>query len=494
MLSARDISKSFGASRALSGVSVDFSRGEVVSLVGENGAGKSTLLKALAAVFPWDTGTVTLEGASYAPKSLAEAEARGVALVFQELNVNRSLTVAENVMLGRLRTYRRFGLIDWKRLKTDAQAILDRLDSGISVLADIDSLDLGQLKIIEVARALAANPRFVFFDESTAFLNNREAHRLLAVIRNLREQDHGVAFVSHHLNEVFDISDRLVVLKDGALVGSFEAAGMSEGRLHELMVGREFDGGIFPPASAPAQGEVPAELAFEEVVTRSGLGPVSLAVPAGRIVGIGGLKGSGGDAMLAAVMGAEPVLSGTMRFGGQPFRPGDPRDAWRQGIAYVPGDRTGEGLIPEFPIEENLTMAVRPRTAGGIVDRTAGRRVADEMIARLRIKTAARDAATSSLSGGNMQKVVLGKCLATRPRMLLLNNPTRGVDVGAKAEIYRLMRELTGEGMTILMVTEDLAELIGVADEIVVTRRGAISHRFAPGARPSEEEVVKWMM
>ncbi|MFC3074075.1 sugar ABC transporter ATP-binding protein [Shinella pollutisoli] len=493
MLSARDISKSFGASQALSGVSADFRRGEVVSLVGENGAGKSTLLKALAAVFPWDTGTVTLEGAPYAPKSLAEAEAQGVALVFQELNVNRSLTIAENVMLGRLRRYRRLGLVDWKQLKAEAQAILDRLDSGISVSADIDSLDLGQLKTVEVARALASKPRFVFFDESTAFLNNREAHRLLAVIRNLRDQDHGVAFVSHHLNEVFEISDRLVVLKDGALVDSFEAAGMSEGRLHELMVGREFDGGIFP-AATPAREEARIELSFEDVVTRSGLGPVSLDVPAGRIVGIGGLKGSGGDAMLQAVMGAEPVLSGRMTFDGKPFRPGDPRDAWRQGIAYVPGDRTGEGLIPEFAIEENLTMAARPRTAGGFVDRPAGRRVADEMIARLRIKAAGRDAATSSLSGGNMQKVVLGKCLATGPRMLLLNNPTRGVDVGAKAEIYRLMRQLADEGMTILMVTEDLAELIGVADQIIVTRRGAISHRFAPGARPSEEEVVRWMM
>jgi len=493
MLSARNISKSFGASHALKGVSADFGRGEVVSLVGENGAGKSTLLKALAAVFPWDDGTVTLEGASYAPRTLNEAEAAGVALVFQELNINKSLSIAENVMLGRLRHYRRFGLIEWKRLQGDAQAILDRLNTGLNVLQDINNLDLGQLKTIEVARALASNPRFVFFDESTAFLNNREARQLLAVIRSLREQGHGIAFVSHHLNEVFEISDRLIVLKDGALVGSYPAAGMTDTKLHALMVGREFDGGIYPPARKKAE-ERSVALRLDSVTTRTGLGPVSLDVPAGTIVGIGGLKGSGGDAMLQVIMGTDAMSGGCLEFAGKSYTPTNPEAAWRRGFAYVPGDRTGEGLIAEFPIDENLTMAARPRKSGGFVDRDASRKTSDEMIRKLRIKTAGPTAMTSSLSGGNMQKVVLGKCLATQPRMLLLNNPTRGVDIGAKAEIYRLMRQLADEGMTILMVTEDLAELIGVSDKIVITRRGAISHQFALDARPSEEEVVKWMM
>ncbi|MBB3237294.1 sugar ABC transporter ATP-binding protein [Phyllobacterium endophyticum] len=493
MLRATDISKKFGASQALRSVSVEFNRGEVVSLVGENGAGKSTLLKMLAAVFPWDEGRAVMDGKIYAPTSLIDAERQGVALVFQELNVNKSLSIAENVMLGRLRDYRKFGFVNWSRLHRDAQEILDRLEAGISVSDDVTTLDLGKLKTIEVARALAANPQFIFFDESTAFLNNQEARRLLKVIWNLRAQDLGVAFVSHHLNEVFEISDRLIVLKDGALVGSFPAEEMTESHLHELMVGRDLAGGLFPVARKIIPAGKPS-FAAREISAASGAGPFTFEVPEGAILGIGGLKGSGGDALLQLVMGTEGIMAGNMSFLGAEYRPANPRAAWRNGIAYVPGDRAGEGLIPEFAIAENLTLAVRPNHAWGLNDRSTGKAIAQDMVDRLRIKISNLSAATSSLSGGNMQKVVLGKCLATQPKMLLLNNPTRGVDVGAKAEIYRLIRELADQGMTILMVTEDLSELIGMADQIIVTRRGAISKTFEPGARPSEEEVVKWMM
>ncbi|MBB3459373.1 ABC-type sugar transport system ATPase subunit [Rhizobium sp. BK313] len=493
MLSAQNMSKTFGAAKALEGVSAEIGSGEVVSLVGENGAGKSTLLKALGGVFPWDSGAVMLDGQPYAPVNLADAETRGVALVFQELNVNRSLSIAENVMLGRLRNYRRFGFLDTRRLNSDAQAILERIGAGISTSTDINDLNLGQLKIVEVARALAADPRFVFFDESTAFLNNRESRQLLAVIDNLRKQKLGIAFVSHHLNEVFSISDRLVVLKDGRLVGSFLAAGMTEAHLHGLMVGREFDGRIFPPKTMET-GEPRSAITLEEVVGAGGLGPISLDVKAGRIVGIGGIKGSGGDLLLQTIMGIGDVISGTMSLEGKAFRPRNPKDAWHHAIAYVPGDRTGEGLISEFAIEENLTLSARPVKAGIFVDRSRGGIITSEMLSKLKIKTSDQSQATSTLSGGNMQKVVLGKCLATRPRLLLLDNPTRGVDVGAKAEIYRHIRSLADDGMTILMVTEDLGELIGMADEIIVTRKGQISCRFEVGQKPSEEEVVKWMM
>jgi ABC-type sugar transport system ATPase subunit len=259
MLVAETIDKSFGGSRALHSVSVSFASGEVVALVGENGAGKSTLLKVLAAVVPRDGGRATLDGRPYAPRSQRDAEAQGVALVFQELNVNRSLSIAENVMLGRLRDFRRLGLIDWRRLQREAQAILDRIGAEFSVRDDVTRLDLGQVKTVEVARALATNPRYVFFDESTAFLSHSEASRLMRVIRELRAQGIGVAFVSHHLHEVFEIADRLVILKDGSLVGSVPAAEMTEGRLHQLMVGRDLAGGLFPsrgltppPARSPS--------------------------------------------------------------------------------------------------------------------------------------------------------------------------------------------------------------------------------------------------
>lgn len=491
MLTAENISKSFGGAAALRNVSVQFQPGEVVALVGENGAGKSTLLKVLAAVVARDGGSATIDGHPYAPKTQRQAERAGVALVFQEQNVNHAVTIAENIMLGRLRDFRKFGLIDRAGLNREAQAILERIGAEFSVHDDIAALDLGQIKTIEVARALALSPRFIFFDESTAFLNHAEATRLMAVIGELRRQGIGIGFVSHHLQEVFDIADKIVVLKDGALVGAYPVSEMTETRLYELMVGRDMVGGLFPPR-ARMMGEDDV-LAVRDLATTDGVS-ISLALQAGAVVGIGGLKGSGGEAVIAALAGSERVRSGAMLHDGKPHAPRQPRDAWRDGIATLPGDRTGEGVISAFSVLENLTLAARPRRFGWIADRAAMRRMALAQVEGLAIKTQSLDAPVGSLSGGNMQKVALGKCLAARPRILLLNNPTRGVDIGAKAEIYRVIRSLADAGMAVLMVTEDLPELLGLSDRILITRRGCISHEFPPGARPSEEDVVKWMM
>jgi ABC-type sugar transport system ATPase subunit len=492
LLSARNISKSFGGSHALRGVSADFHEAEVVALVGENGAGKSTLLKVLSAVYPRSSGEVTLNGEAYMPRNQRDAEAKGIALVFQELNVNRSLGIAENVMLGHLRSYRRLGLIDWRRLHADAQKVLDRLGADFRADDDIDRLDLGRIKTIEVARALATNPRFVFFDESTAFLNHGEAQRLMSVIKELKAQDIGIAFVSHHMHEVFEISDRLIVLKDGGLVGDWPTAEMTEDRLAELMVGRELVGGLFPPRNAKPEGPVKVEL--RGLVTASGVGPVDISVAAGEILGIGGLKGSGGDAILAALAGAEPIRDGSMLLDGRDFRPKHPADALAAHVAHLPGDRTGEGVITEFSVLENLTMAARPVKSGIMSDRRRMMTLANEQIAALGIKTSGAEAPVGALSGGNMQKVVLGKCLATMPRVLLLNNPTRGVDIGAKAEIYRVIRSLAAKGLAVVMVTEDLPELLGLSDRVMVTRKGTVAKVFGRDAEPNEEVVVKWMM
>lgn len=492
MLSARNVSKSFGGSHALRGVSADFREAEVVALVGENGAGKSTLLKVLAAVHARSSGEVTLDDAAYTPRNQRDAEAQGVALVFQELNVNRSLGIAENVMLGHLRNYRRFGLIDWKRLNADAQKILDRLGADFRADDDIDRLDLGQIKTIEVARALATEPRFVFFDESTAFLNHGEALRLMAVIKELRAQGIGIAFVSHHMHEVFEISDRLIVLKDGGLVGDWPTAEMTEDRLAELMVGRELVGGLFPPRASLRDGPVKIEL--RGLVTASGVGPVDVSVAAGEILGIGGLKGSGGEAILAALAGAEPVREGTMLLDGRDYRPRSPAEALEARVAHLPGDRTGEGVITEFSVLENLTLAVRPKKSGILSDRHQMMTLASAQVTALGIKIAGMQGPVGALSGGNMQKVVLGKCLATGPQMLLLNNPTRGVDIGAKAEIYRVIRSLASQGLAVVMVTEDLPELLGLSDHIMITRNGAVAKIFGRDAEPNEEVVVKWMM
>lgn len=492
MLQATDISKSFGGSRALVGVSARIAPGEVVALAGENGAGKSTLLKVLAAVVRRDSGQATIDGHPYDPRTQREAEAAGVALVFQELNVNLALGVAENVMLGHLRDFRRFGLLNARALKDAAQKILERIGAEFTVDDPIDTLDLGQIKTLEVARALALEPRYVFFDESTAFLNRDEAARLMRVISELRRQGLGIAMVSHHLAELFEISDRMIVLKDGALVGSYDTGDINEERLTELMVGREMSGGLFPAPAAQASGKIAVETT--RLTTRALSSPLDLTLNTGEILGIGGLKGSGGEAVIAALAGQDATTGGEIRLHGAPYRPRLPRDAWVRGIATLPGDRTGEGVVPDFSVLENLSLATRPRRLGVFSDRTAMRQTAKEQVSSLGIRAHSIEMATGDLSGGNMQKVVLGKCLAAAPGVLLLNNPTRGVDIGARTEIYRVIRRLAEGGMAVLLVTEDLHELMGLSDRVIVTRMGAISHRFPQGATLSEEEIVKWMM
>ena len=490
-LVATDISKRYGGTVALDRVSFDVGAGEVHALVGENGAGKSTLLKVLAAVEPRDDGTAELDGKPFAPRSLRQAEAAGVAHVFQELNVNRSLGIAENVFLGHLADFRRFGLLDAKRLRTEAQTVLDELGAGISVDRDIDTLDLGQLKIVEVGRALAIRPKIIFFDESTAFLSNREVRMLLEVIDRLRAQGIGIAFVSHHLNEVFEIGDRLTVLKDGQRVGTYAVADITETGLHEAMVGRGVGDDLFPPAGN-RNGDA-AALEITGLRTDGGVGPIDLTVNRGRIVGIGGLKGSGGDGILAALIGTNRIAAGNIRLSGEAYRPRGPAAAWANGVAYLPGDRTGEGLIPEFAVGENLTLAIRPGR-WGFADRRQEAALSSAAIDKLRIKTPSADTPCTSLSGGNMQKVVLGKCLAGQPALLLLNNPTRGVDIGAKAEIYRVIRRLADDGVAVLMVSEDLPELLGLSDQVLITKRGKVAKVFPEYDNPSEEEAVRWML
>ena len=497
ILSARGIAKSYGGTVALHGVDLDLAPGEVHALVGENGAGKSTLLKILAGAERRDRGEMTLAGTPYRPAGLKEAEARGVALVFQEPNVARTLTVAENVFLDHLRDFTRLGLVDWRRLRREAEAVLDDLGAGVSVTDEVDALDLGRLKLVEVARALALRPRIVFFDESTAYLNNAEMRALLAGIGRLRAAGIAVAFVSHHLQEVFEVADRVTVLKDGSSVGTFAVGEVDEDRLHRLMVGRELGADLYPGRTprAPSEGEPALRLSGVVYHPLDGrpAGPFDLDLPPGRIVGLGGLKGSGGEALLEGLAGLHPLVAGEAALGGAPHRPRSPAEAWAAGVAYLPGDRGEEGLIPDFAVAENVTMAVRP-SRRGLVDRAREGELTTRAIADLRIRTPGGATPAADLSGGNMQKVVLAKCLAAGPRLLLLNNPTRGVDVGAKAEIYGHMRRLAEDGMAVLMVSEDLPELLGVADRVAITKGGRVSKIFPWTENPSEEDAVRWML
>ena len=487
---ADTIVRTFGSTRALSGVSLTLEPGLVHALVGENGAGKSTLLKILGGAERADSGVITLDGVPYAPRSLAEAVARGVGLVFQEITVNPSLTVAENIFAGQLRAFRRKGLLFAGALQRRAQEILDGFGAGISVRQPLSALDLGQWKCIEIARALSTDPRAVFLDESTAFLNHREVDAVLDAMRALKARGLAVAFVSHHLAEVEAVADRLTILKDGRKVGDFRAGELDRGGIQSRMVGRE----LLTAATADraAVDDAGPVLACRGIGVAPGLAPIDLMLRRGEIVGFAGLKGAGGERVLELAAGVLRPTTGTMVLDGAPFRPRDPAGAWARGIAYLPGDRSAEGLIVDASVLDNLVMADPPRR-GPFFDGSRAATVARAMIARLGIKTASATARAGSLSGGNLQKVVLGKCLVTGPRVLLLNNPTRGVDIGARTEIYRSLHAAAAAGLAILIVSEDLNELIGLAHRVLVMRGGEVAASIEDPSRTSDDAIIRFM-
>jgi len=462
-------------------VSIALDPGKVHALVGENGAGKSTLLKILAGAERPDSGWMALDSEPYAPKSVTEATRRGVGLVFQEMTINPSLTVAENIFAGRLARFRRRGLLSRGELNRAAQALLDSFSAEISVSQPLSRLDLGQWKCLEVARALAASPRAVLFDESTAFLNHREVDIVLEAMRALKRRGLVVAFVSHHLAEVGAVAAAITILKDGRKVGDYEAHELNREQIQSLMVGRDLSRGLFPPHLMGF-----ADIADDHVR------PSSLTLRGGEIVGIAGLKEAGGQRILEIASGVTPPRGGEMRLSGAPFRPRIPAEAWAKGVAYLPGDRTGEGLIVGASVLDNLTMA-RPPRRGPLFDQAQARKLSAALIRRLSIKTKGPQTRAGALSGGNLQKVVLGKCLAVDPRVLLLNNPTRGVDVGARAEIYRSLREAADRGLGVLIASEDLNELIGLSDRILIMRAGRIVASIDDPASASEDAIIRHM-
>jgi ABC-type sugar transport system ATPase subunit len=494
LLQAQDITKSFGATQALRGVQLSLAAGKVHALVGENGAGKSTLFKICAGAIQKYGGRMYLHDRLYAPRDLNDAQRQGVALVFQEISINFALDIAENIFINHMQDFAGvFGMTRWRKMRRAAQAILDQIEAHISVTQRLSHLDLGQLKIIEIARALAHNPQVLLLDETTAFLNNQEMEALFRVINTLRGSGLAIGYISHHLDEIEQIADEITILKDGTWVGSYPMGVLRREEIEAKMVGREIGEQIYPKPSRPHGAQEPI-LCLENVSLPDKLHEVNLTLHSGEIVGIGGLKGSGGEALLSLIMGDAHGWRGTITYRGKPFRAHLPAQAWQQGIAYLPGDRTAEGLIVDFSVRENLSMALMPQRVG-FVDYGKERRVVQDLIAQLQIKTASPAIACSSLSGGNLQKVVMGKCIAVAPQLLLLNNPTRGIDIGARSQIYSIIRQLAEQGLAVLLVTEDLAELIGMSDRIVVMRKGIISQTFQRGAQPiSEEEVIRHMI
>lgn len=489
LLQLQAVTKTFGAVRALKGVSFDLQPGEVHALLGENGAGKSTLIKIITGAHQPDSGTIEIGGAVAKHLSPAAAHRLGIACIYQQPALFPELTVAENIGL-RLEPVAVARRVDWAARRERAAELLKRLGAEISPEALIRSLSMPEQQLVEIACALGTGARIVIMDEPTASLTQKEQQLLFAVVRDLRASGVGVIYISHRLEEIFQLADRVTVLRDGESVGTksvggakaggTSAAPLTEAELIQLMVGREVSQ-IYPPAEGAA-GEVVLEL--------RGLGceagkvhDVSLQVRRGEILGLAGLVGAGRTELARVLFGITPADAGTIELNGRKVGLDSPQAAVAQGIAYVPEDRRRHGIILELPIADNMTLAIHQRIFPGSWLRFgAERQLALEFIRDLGIKAYGPEAPGGTLSGGNQQKVSLARWLATKPKLLILDEPTQGVDVGAKSEIHKIIRELARAGLAVLMISSDLPEILGMSDRIAVMRGGTITAMLPGGS------------
>ena len=490
VLALAGISKSFPGVQALKSVRFDMRAGEVHALLGENGAGKSTLIKIISGVHRPDLGSIRIDGREVAFASPLEAQRAGIATIYQELLLFPELTVAENIFMGHApRT--RLGPIDWGKMRERARELLTSLDIGdLDVNQVVGTLSVGNRQRVEIAKALSQNARVLIMDEPTAALTEHDVARLFDIVRLLRARGVGIVYISHRLEEVFLLADRVTVFRDGEYVATKAVAETNRDDLIQMMVGRKIDA-LFPKADVPI-GEPVLEL--RDIVRKPVTNGVSLTLRAGEILGLAGLVGSGRSELAQAVFGIVPAESGEIRVGGRAVRIRNPTQAKRLGIAYVPEDRGTQGLVRPMPLKDNLSLAVLGRIARhAFIDRAAEVRLAEESIRRFGIRGSGIHQIVNKLSGGNQQKVVLSKWLARAPKLLILDEPTRGIDVGAKAEIHRLMSELARQGLAILMISSELTEIMGMSDRILVMREGRIVAEFARGAA-TQEAIVAAMM
>ena len=469
------IAKSFAGFPALKGVSFDVRAGEVHALLGENGAGKSTLIRIISGVHAPDRGEVRIGGEVVRLSSPRDARRRGIATVYQELLLFPELSVAENIFLGNApRT--RWGRLDWAAMRAKARALLEELDSrDLDVDAKVGGLSVASRQRVEIAKALSQNPRVLVMDEPTTSLAEGDVSRLMAIVRRLRERGVGIVYVSHRLREIFALADRVTVLRDGACIGTRPIAEVTEAALISMMVGRSIDQ-LFPKVDAP-RGRTLLEL--RNLSYRRAVRHVSLTVRQGEILGIAGLVGSGRTELALTIFGITPATSGEILVDGKTVVIDGPRVARDLGIAYIPEDRGLQGLIRAQSLRENVSLPVLDRISWAtIVDRRGEERRAREAIDRFGIRARGTEQIARQLSGGNQQKVVVAKWLGTEPRILIMDEPTRGIDVGAKAEIHALMGKLAQRGLGIVMISSELPEVLGMADRVLVMSGGRIVAAF----------------
>ena len=486
LLKISAIGKQFPGVRALHDVDLTLNQGEVLSLVGENGAGKSTMMKILAGVHTPDEGTIELDGRAVQIGSVREAQKHGIALIHQELNLSDNLDIAANIFLGN--EPHKFGVLDRKRIHEESAGYLERVGLDFPTDTLVADLTIGHQQLVEISKALSVDARIIIMDEPTSSLSQKESESLFEVIRDLKSQGIAIIYISHRLGEVMELSDRVAVLRDGENAGGLVGDEITHDAMVKLMVGRDLS--QFYNRTATPPGEVVLELDRLRTPVHPG-DEISFSVRSGEIVGIAGLVGAGRTELLQTIFGVTPAVGGTMKLEGRELNPQTSLEAIDSGVVLAPEDRKRHGLVLEMSVRENTSLArLRQDQKVGMIDFRGEAELAEKTIKKMNVKTPHAEQIVQYLSGGNQQKVVLGKWLAMNPRLLLLDEPTRGIDIGSKQEIYRLMEELAASGVAVLFVSSEMEEVLGMADRALIMHEGAITGELSRD-QLSEEAIMQ---
>jgi rhamnose transport system ATP-binding protein len=480
-----NITKQFGAVQVLQNVDLNLYPGEVHALVGENGAGKSTLVKILGGIHRPDTGIIRIGGKEVELHSSAQSRNAGIAVIHQEPTLFPDLNVAENVYMGR-HPRDRFGRVDWKRMYQEVERLFTSLDVRLNVYTPVQGLSVADQQLVEIAKALSLDSRVLIMDEPTAALSAHEVHELFTIVRQLRERGVAILFVTHRLEEIFELAERVTVLRDGRRVSTAPIAELTTEEIIRQMVGRELET-LYPKRSVE-----PGEIALDvRHLTRKGtFEDVTFQVRRGEILGFAGLVGAGRTEVARVIFGIDQADSGEIRVGGKQVQIHSPQTAMKHGIAYVPEDRHEHGLVMDFSIARNMTLPVlRQMSLLGLVNQQRERDIAQDYSTRLQVRSTGIDQLVKALSGGNQQKVVLAKWLITNPTVLILDEPTRGIDVGSKSEVHRIVSELADKGLAIILISSDLPEVLAMADRVLVMHEGRVAAEFTH-AEVDQEKVM----
>jgi ribose transport system ATP-binding protein len=485
LLETKDVCKSFFGNVVLNNISFSCKKGEVHALLGENGAGKSTLMKIISGVHPPTSGQLYLEGNEVQFKDTMHAQMLGISIIHQEFNLIPYLSVGENIFLGSQPT--KNGFIDFKAIDLRVQELSKKL--GVNIASDdlVQDLSVAQQQMIEIMKALNVEAKMIIMDEPTAALTPREVKSLFSIINSLKSEGKTIIFISHRLNEVFEIMDRITVIKDGQMVGTVNKEHTTKDEIVSMMVGRQIDN-IYPERPAQINGKVVLEI--KNLVVKEGFLPANLELRSGEILGITGLEGQGQRELVRAIFGLHPIISGDIVLNGSKVEINNPKTAFKHKIAFLTDDRKQEGLCLALPIYSNIALPILKKIRGnGFLTKSKEKKEVSGLAKALNVKAASIETDVQNLSGGNQQKVALARCLVTNPNILIVNEPTRGIDVGAKMEIYSYLRKLAENGMAIILLSSDLLEVIHASDRILIVYAGGIKGEVAP-EDATEEKII----